>query len=105
MGREQVGKGTFQGVCVWRCRTYGWIRPNNALQLPKKVREAMATMTAEFRAKAEENGHDTDRFSEDVLYFRISDRSAIETKIDKEMEVKFQAYVDSKGAGALEVRP
>merc|ERR1712137_1455136 len=102
-GRAQVGTATYTGTCVWRCRTYGWIRPTNAMKLPKKVREQMAAMTAEFRAKSEESGETSpERFAEDVLYFRISDRAAIETKIDKDMDVNFQVYVDNKGAGAME---
>eukprot|EP00401_Gymnodinium_catenatum_P047032 CAMPEP_0117568046 /NCGR_PEP_ID=MMETSP0784-20121206/57931_1 /TAXON_ID=39447 /ORGANISM="" /LENGTH=60 /DNA_ID=CAMNT_0005365957 /DNA_START=12 /DNA_END=190 /DNA_ORIENTATION=+ len=60
-------------------------------------------MTAELRSKAEENDGDAERFAEDVLYFRVCDRNEIEAKIDKEMEVKFKVYTDSKGAGAMEV--
>mmetsp|Transcript_10283 Transcript_10283/g.27300 ORF Transcript_10283/g.27300 Transcript_10283/m.27300 type:complete len:190 (-) Transcript_10283:57-626(-) len=104
-GRSPVGGGTYRGVVVWRCKSYGWIRPAAGASLPKKVKDAMATMTAEFRSKAEENDGDSERFAEDVLYFRVCDRGDIEAKIDKEMEVKFKVYTDSKGAGAMEVAP
>mmetsp|Transcript_69048 Transcript_69048/g.192211 ORF Transcript_69048/g.192211 Transcript_69048/m.192211 type:complete len:176 (-) Transcript_69048:126-653(-) len=104
-GRSTAGGGTYRGVVVWRCRSYGWIRPAPGTSLPKKVKESMATMTAELRSKAEENDGDAERFAEDVLYFRVCDRNEIEAKIDKEMEVKFKVYTDSKGAGAMAVAP
>merc|ERR1719198_1848171 len=50
-GRNQIGGGTFQGTCIWRCKSYGWIVPSKPQALPKKVKEAMATMTAELREK------------------------------------------------------
>mmetsp|Transcript_21258 Transcript_21258/g.46915 ORF Transcript_21258/g.46915 Transcript_21258/m.46915 type:complete len:206 (-) Transcript_21258:260-877(-) len=104
-GRTQVGGNVFTGTVIWRCRGYGWIVPANPAALPKKVKESMASMTAELRSKAEENGGDSSRFAEDVLYFRVCDRSVMEAKIDKDMEVKFKVYVDSKGSGATEVEP
>merc|ERR1712032_430013 len=104
-GRSQVGGSTFKGTVVWRCKSYGWIVPSNPVTLPQKVKASMASMTAEARSKAEENGGESDRFAQDVLYFRACDRSDMVTKIDKDMEVLFKVYTDSKGAGAMEVEP
>uniref|UniRef100_A0A7S1WFP4 Uncharacterized protein n=1 Tax=Alexandrium catenella TaxID=2925 RepID=A0A7S1WFP4_ALECA len=104
-GREEVDDAPCTGTVVWRCRSYGWIKPTSPEMLPGKVLESMATMTEELRGKAAEAGTDLERFTEDVLYFRVSDRADIGTKIDKDMEVTFKAYVDSKGAGAMDVTP
>merc|ERR1719161_1207209 len=82
-GRVQNGSASFTGTVLWRCRGYGWIVPSDPDSLPKKVKAAMATMTAEMRAKAEEKGSDTDKFDQDVLYFRTSDRTAMDATIDK----------------------
>mmetsp|Transcript_19845 Transcript_19845/g.45191 ORF Transcript_19845/g.45191 Transcript_19845/m.45191 type:complete len:180 (-) Transcript_19845:143-682(-) len=104
-GRQQVG-GTYKGWVVWRSRTFGWIAPTNPKALPKKVRDAMATMTQEFRDKCEQGGgKGAERFENDVLYWRTNDRPSMDLNIDAEMEVQFQVYVDSKGAGALNVEP
>jgi len=104
-GREELDDTLFSGIVVWRCRSYGWIRPNSPQLLPAKVQESMATMTEELRGKAVEAETDLDRFAEDVLYFRICDRADITTQIDKDMEVNFKVYIDNKGAGAMEVEP
>mmetsp|Transcript_35481 Transcript_35481/g.110681 ORF Transcript_35481/g.110681 Transcript_35481/m.110681 type:complete len:189 (-) Transcript_35481:62-628(-) len=104
-GREEVDDTVFTGTVIWRCRSYGWIKPQSPELLPARVLESMATMTEELRGKAAEAQTDLDRFAEDVLYFRICDRAKIAMKIDKDAEVTFKAYVDSKGAGAMEVAP
>merc|ERR1719217_742459 len=104
-GRTQVGNGTFKGTVVSKTRGYGWIMPSNPGALPKNVKQAMSNMTAEIRSKAEEHGNDKDRFGGDVLYFRACDRAAMDAQISKDMQVKFKVYVDSKGAGAMNVEP
>merc|ERR1712048_796985 len=100
-GRNEVGGDeTFKGTVVWRCRGCGWIAPDDPDILPAEVLESVKTMMEELRGKAEENGRKKDdRYEKDVLYFRICDRSDIETKLDKGDEVQFKVYVDSKGAG------
>ena len=103
-GREAVGGGTFSGTVVWKCKSYGWILPSAGASLPKKVKEAMASMTEELRAKSAEHDRDQDRFNEDVLYFRMSDRAAMDDKLEADASVKFKVYVDSKGAGAKAVK-
>lgn len=103
--REIVGESRYTGTVKWIGNSHGWISPSDFQALPDSVQWQTSVMTAEHKKRREGKGKRSDLFDQNVLYFRVFDRSSLDINICAGMDVSFQVYVDDKGAGANDVIP
>merc|ERR1719409_768690 len=102
-GRQESGSQEFTGILVSRVRHHGWIKPQNAGQLPKDVQSAMRKMCNENKGKCEDKSSDiASAFGKGVLYVRMSDCEP-GLNMERDMKVRFRCYTDNQGAGAFDV--
>lgn len=79
-------------------RGYGFILPEDPSSLPKQVKIKLA----EGRAELEEAGKEV--WNDSVIWFDEHDVYKGEGfKLEKDVYVYFQVYIDDRGAGACEV--
>eukprot|EP00928_Gymnodinium_smaydae_P044214 TRINITY_DN2950_c0_g2_i1.p1 TRINITY_DN2950_c0_g2~~TRINITY_DN2950_c0_g2_i1.p1 ORF type:complete len:194 (-),score=52.37 TRINITY_DN2950_c0_g2_i1:256-837(-) len=102
--RHELGEKTYTGTIQKYSFKFGWgfIVPDNAASLPKKVKTKLAESFAAAQAKAEESGKEAG--DPNSLYFRKPDVNHKEGfKLAPDVKVTFKLYVDDKGAGAKDV--
>eukprot|EP00928_Gymnodinium_smaydae_P044213 TRINITY_DN2950_c0_g1_i1.p1 TRINITY_DN2950_c0_g1~~TRINITY_DN2950_c0_g1_i1.p1 ORF type:complete len:195 (-),score=44.03 TRINITY_DN2950_c0_g1_i1:168-752(-) len=102
--RHELGEKTYTGTIQKYSFKFGWgfIVPDNAASLPKKVKTKLAESFAAAQAKAEESGKEAG--DPNSLYFRKPDVNHEEGfKLAPDVKVTFKLYVDDKGAGAKDV--
>jgi len=101
--RQKVGGQAFTGeVKLWNWRQgYGFIKADASVPLPPNVTAKLAEQNAAAAQKATAKGK-TPTADEELLYFRKADVNQ-GTEIDEAKKVKFELYIDDKGAGACNV--
>mmetsp|Transcript_113089 Transcript_113089/g.241381 ORF Transcript_113089/g.241381 Transcript_113089/m.241381 type:complete len:319 (-) Transcript_113089:137-1093(-) len=97
-GRQVLQGQIYKGVITnynWK-QGWGFIAVDASVPLPPAVQQKIVEMqeSAKARGKTVQEGA--------VLYFRKPDIDRA-LKADKDVKVRFQLYVDSKGAGACDV--
>mmetsp|Transcript_30548 Transcript_30548/g.42739 ORF Transcript_30548/g.42739 Transcript_30548/m.42739 type:complete len:195 (+) Transcript_30548:73-657(+) len=101
-GRKELGDTALAGVIQrYNLKSgYGFIKPDNPAGLPGSVKKKMS----EAEAAAEAEGKEVKE--KGLLYFRKPDVNHGEGfKVAEGTAVTFRLYVDSLGAGALDVSP